>query len=52
VLGTNGTKLAGAQMLTLLDWSALKRVWNKECFAASTPRLQPRRNTMITTTTL
>jgi hypothetical protein len=48
---TNGTKFTGAQMLMLLGWSALKRVWNKECFVDSTPKHQPHRNAIIATNT-
>jgi hypothetical protein len=45
----NGSPQAGAQMLTLLGWGALKHVWNMECFAHSPPRLLHENNTTVVT---
>lgn len=46
----NGSPQAGAQMLTLLGWGALKHVWNMECFAHSPPRQVPHENNTIVVT--
>jgi hypothetical protein len=49
----NGSPQAGAQMLTLLGWGALKHVWNMECFAHSrttqAARLPHENNTIVVT---